>query len=156
MLLCCTYCCSSAKALNIIFIKSIWKPSIYVNRSQRNSSGYSKAVMVQLLSASLGQDVQEYPSTLKEFCMFYLKLFYDLQNAVLHRVPNLLCMYLCLLSSGSNEQLICMQVNVRWWIYELRKTTISFIERDVLWTNHYNFGTRSWAYDSFVNSLVLK
>lgn len=83
MLLCCTYCCSGANTLNIAFIKSVLKPSICANRSQRYSSAYRKAVTVQLLSASLGQVVQEYLSTLKEFCVCYLKLLYDLQNAVL-------------------------------------------------------------------------
>lgn len=90
MLLCYTSCCSNAKALNITFIKTIQKPSICVNTSQRNSSACRKAVTVQLLSASLGKDVQEYLSTLKEFCMFYLKLkLYDLQNAVLQGVSQI-------------------------------------------------------------------
>lgn len=104
MLLCCTYCCSSAEALHIAF-KSMCNPSVCMNRSY--SPAYRKAVTVQLLCDSLGQNVQEYLSTLKEFCVFHLKLLYHLQTQRSRECPrSALC--LCLLSSGSNKQLICM------------------------------------------------
>lgn len=76
-----------------------------MNSSQIISLAYRKAVTGQLLSASLGQDVQEYPSTLKEFCIFYLKLLYDLQSAALQAVSQInsmcLCVYLALEAMNS-------------------------------------------------------
>lgn len=76
-----------------------------MNSSQIISLAYREAVTGQLLSASLGQDVQEYPSTLKEFRMFYLKLLYDLQSAALQGVSQInsmcLCVYLALEAMNS-------------------------------------------------------